>query len=70
MVSVTEHKRSVNANTKQPSEIVFLLFPTKEEALSAFLALDGEMMLGQAVRANFVNGVKFESKCMLDEGCV
>jgi hypothetical protein len=60
----------MNADTNQPSEIVFLLFPTNEDAISAFLALGEVMVLGQAVRANLVNGVKFESTCMVGEGCL
>jgi hypothetical protein len=49
---ITEHKRSVDAGTLEPSRIVFLLFGTKEDALRAYFGLDGEVLDGEVVRAN------------------
>jgi hypothetical protein len=61
-IPITEHKRSVDAGTFEPSRIVFLLFGTKEDALRAYFGLDGEVLDGEVVRANWVNGVRFESE--------
>lgn len=62
-IPITEHKRSVDAETLEPSRIVFLLFGTKEYAVRAYLRLDGEVVGEEVVRANWVNGVRFESEC-------
>lgn len=56
-----EYKRSDDIETNTPSEITFLLFPMLKDARRAFVTLDGKELLGQEVRANFVNGVRFES---------
>jgi RNA recognition motif-containing protein len=61
-ISITEHKRSVDAETLEPSRIVLLLFGTKEDAVRAYFGLDGEMLGGEVVRANWVNGVLFVSE--------
>jgi hypothetical protein len=61
-ISITEHKRSVDAETLESSRIVLLLFGTKEDAVRAYFGLDGEMLGGEVVRANWVNGVLFVSE--------
>jgi hypothetical protein len=61
-IPITEHKRSVDAGTLEPSRIVFLLFGTKEDAVRAYFRLDREVLDAEVVRANWVNGVRFESE--------
>jgi hypothetical protein len=61
-ISITEHKRSVDAETLEPSRIVFLLFGTHEDAVCAYFRLDGKTVEGEVVRANWVNRVRFESE--------
>jgi hypothetical protein len=61
-IPLVEYKRSDDIETNKPSEIAFLLFPMLKDARRAFVALDGKELLGQEVRANFVNGVRFESR--------
>jgi hypothetical protein len=41
---------------------VFLLFGTKEDAVRAYFGLDGSALGSEIVRANWVNGVRFESE--------
>jgi hypothetical protein len=50
----------VDAEKLEPSRMVFLLFGTKEDAVCAYFRLDGEVLDGEVVRANWVNGVRFE----------
>jgi hypothetical protein len=61
-ILIIEHKCSVDAETLEPSRIVFLLFGTKEDAVRAYFRLDGEVLDGEVMRANWVNGVRFESE--------
>jgi hypothetical protein len=61
-IPVLEHKRSADAETLEPSRIVFLLFGTHEDAVRAYFRLDGRTVEGEVVRANWVNGVRFETE--------
>ncbi|KAF2825476.1 hypothetical protein CC86DRAFT_407685 [Ophiobolus disseminans] len=61
-ISLLEYKRTDDAGTCEPSDIVFLLIPTLTEAKRAFLTLDGRELLGGEMRVNFVNEVRFKSE--------
>lgn len=61
-VALLEYKRTNNSETSEPSVIAFMLFPAARDAIRAFLTLDGREVMGQEVRVNFVNGVRFESE--------
>lgn len=61
-IPTVEFKRSIDSVAMQPSSIVFLLFPTAAHARLAFMRLADQEILGQVVRVNFVNGVRFQSE--------
>jgi hypothetical protein len=55
-ITVTEYKRTPG------SSVVFLLLPTLDDAKRVFLNMAcGKELMGQEVRAVFVNGVKFKN---------
>jgi hypothetical protein len=69
-IPIAEYRRSVDSNTGQPSEVVFLLFPTKDQAVRAFFGLDEAVLLDQTIRVTVRNGVGFKSRhvCLRDIG--
>jgi hypothetical protein len=67
-IPTVEFKRSIDPEAMQPSSIVFLLFPTATHARLAFMRLADQEILGQVVRVNFVNGVKFQSESQNEPG--
>jgi hypothetical protein len=54
-IPITEYKRTPG------SSVVFLLLPTLQDAKRVFLGTIRKELMGQEVRAVFVNGVKFEN---------